>query len=132
MFIDTHCHLSVEDYDDINLVIKENKAANVDKIIISGCSKEWIDESLELSKKFDDVYVTLGYHPSEVGTVTDDLLNELKVKLSSEKVVGLGEIGLDYYYVKIIKKNRGFLEENLMGYREYKQKVKYRLIPFVW
>ena len=36
MFIDTHCHLSYEDYDDINLVIEENRAANVEKIIISG------------------------------------------------------------------------------------------------
>ena len=100
MFIDTHCHLSYEDYDDIDLVIKENRNANVEKIIISGCSKEWISESLKLADLYDDVYVTLGYHPSEVDVVTDEMLNDLKKQLKNKKVVGLGEIGLDYYYGK--------------------------------
>lgn len=100
MFIDTHCHLSYEDYDDIDLVIKENRNANVEKIIISGCSKEWISESLKLADLYDDVYVTLGYHPSEVDVVTDEMINDLKKQLKNKKVVGLGEIGLDYYYGK--------------------------------
>lgn len=100
MFIDTHCHLSYEDYDDINLVIEENRAANVEKIIISGCSKAWIDESLKLADLYNDVYVTLGYHPSEVDVVTDEMLTDLKKQLLNKKVVGLGEIGLDYYYGK--------------------------------
>ena len=100
MFIDTHCHLSREDYDDIDLVIKENREAGVNKIIISGCSKDWIDESLELSKQYEDVFVTLGYHPSEVEMVDNLLLDDLRNKLKSNNVVGLGEIGLDYYYGK--------------------------------
>lgn len=100
MFIDTHCHLSRDDYDDIDLIIKENREAGVNKIIISGCSKDWIDESLELSKQYEDVFVTLGYHPSEVEMVDDLLLDDLRNKLKSNKVVGLGEIGLDYYYGK--------------------------------
>ena len=64
MFIDTHCHLSCEDYDDIDLIIEENKKAGIEKIIISGCTKESILESIELSKKYENVYLTLGYHPS--------------------------------------------------------------------
>ena len=100
MFIDTHCHLSIDDYDDIDLVIKENKSAGVDKIIISGCSKDGILESLALAEKYEDVYVTIGYHPSEVNYVNDELLDELRLQLSYDKVVGLGEIGLDYYYGK--------------------------------
>lgn len=100
MFIDTHCHLSKEDYDDIDLVIKENRENNISKIIISGCSRDSIFESIELSKRYDEVYLTLGYHPSEVDTVTDDDLLELENLLKLDKVVGLGEIGLDYYYGK--------------------------------
>ena len=100
MFIDTHCHLSKEDYDDIDLVIKENRENNISKIIISGCSRDSIFESIELSKRYDEVYLTLGYHPSEVETVTDDDLLELENLLKLDKVVGLGEIGLDYYYGK--------------------------------
>lgn len=100
MFIDTHCHLSKEDYDDIDLVIKENRESNISKIIISGCSKDSIFESIELSRRYEEVYLTLGYHPSEVDVVTDDDLLELENLLKLDKVVGLGEIGLDYYYGK--------------------------------
>ena len=76
MFIDTHCHLSHEDYDDIDLVMQENSEAGVKKIIISGCSKSWIEESLKLSSEYSNIYVTLGYHPSEANDVTDEMLDE--------------------------------------------------------
>ena len=100
MFIDTHCHLSKEDYEDIDKIIEDNKNNYIDKMIISGCSKESIKESLELSKKYEDVYVTIGYHPSEVLIITDDDLKQLKKQLKEAKVVGVGEIGLDYHYGK--------------------------------
>ena len=118
MFIDTHCHLSYEDYDDINLVIEENRAANVEKIIISGCSKAWIDESLKLAELYNDVYVTLGYHPSEVDVVTDEMLTDLKKQLLNKKVVGLGEIGLDYYYGKDNKEQQVELFEKQLKIAE--------------
>lgn len=100
MFIDTHCHLSVEDYEDIDLVIKENIEAGVSKIIVSGCEEKTIVEAIELSKKYDCVYVTIGYHPDQVDNVNDELLDKLKEQLNNPKVVGIGEIGLDYYWVK--------------------------------
>ena len=99
MFIDTHCHLSCEDYDDIDLIIEENKKAGIEKIIISGCTKESILESIELSKKYENVYLTLGYHPSEVSTITNKDLELLETQLiNTNKVVGIGEIGLDYHF----------------------------------
>ena len=100
MFIDTHCHLSIEDYENIDEVINENRKNDIDKIIISGCTKESIIESLELSAKYNDVYVTIGFHPSEVDKTTLDDLKFLESHLSDEKVVGIGEIGLDYHYGK--------------------------------
>lgn len=100
MYIDTHCHLSREDYDDIDLVLKENKENGVSKIVISGCDKKGIEESLELCEKYNGIYVTLGYHPSEANDITPDDLYDLEEYLSHSKVVGLGEIGLDYYYGK--------------------------------
>ena len=98
MYIDTHCHLSKEDYDDIEEVIKENRENHVDKIIISGCTKDTIIESLEIANSYDDVFVTIGYHPSECSITTDEDLELLKDQLRSSKVVGVGEIGLDYHY----------------------------------
>ena len=97
MYIDTHCHLTSEDYDDIDLVIKENIDNNVSKIIVSGCDMESIKEGLILSNKYPSVYLTLGFHPSEVNNYD---LNYLKESLKKPKVVGLGEIGLDYHYGK--------------------------------
>lgn len=101
MFIDTHCHLSKEDYDDIDFVIKENRENSIDKIIVSGCTRDSIVESLDFSEKYDDIYVTIGYHPSEVESIIDSDLDNLENQiLSSDKVVGIGEIGLDYHYGK--------------------------------
>ena len=100
MFIDTHCHISKEDYDDIDLVIKENIDASVDKMIVSGCEDNAIEESIELSKKYDSIYLTIGYHPDQVNVVDDEKLDKLKELLKTPKVVGVGEIGLDYHYGK--------------------------------
>ena len=100
MFIDTHCHLSLEDYDDIDTVLKENREAGISKIIISGCTKESIVESLEYASKYEDVYVTIGFHPSEASITTQDDIMFLEAQLNNPKVVGIGEIGLDYHYGK--------------------------------
>ena len=120
MFIDTHCHLSREDYEDIDLVISENKKAGISKMIISGCSKESIIESIEFAERYDNIFVTLGYHPSEVDYVTDDLLLQLEDYLKHEKVVGLGEIGLDYYYGKDNKEKQISLFEKQLAIAEDK------------
>ena len=100
MYIDTHCHLSSEDYDDIDLIIKENRENSIDKIIISGYSRDTIIETLELIEKYNDVYATIGYHPSEADITTMEDLNLLERQIQCKKVVGIGEIGLDYHYGK--------------------------------
>lgn len=101
MFIDTHCHLSVDDYENIDQVLTENKAVGVSPIIISGCTKRDILESLEYANRYSDVFLTIGYHPSEADSITEEDLSLLEQQLvSTSKIVGLGEIGLDYYYGK--------------------------------
>ena len=97
MLIDTHCHISKDDYDDIDKII-EDDFKEVDKIIISGCSKKDIIESLEIAEKNENIFVTIGYHPDQVEIVSDEDLLFLEEKCSNKKVVGIGEIGLDYHY----------------------------------
>lgn len=118
MYIDTHCHLSHDDYENIDLVIKENGASGISKCIISGCSKESIEESLSLALEYADLYVTIGYHPSEVSYVDDDLLKKLKEQLKNPKVVGVGEIGLDYHYGKEDRLKQIDLFEKQLGIAE--------------
>lgn len=100
MFIDTHCHLSKKDYEDISKVIEDNRNANVLRIVISGCTKEDIDETIEIINNYSDVYATIGYHPEEADNIERQDLIKLEELLSLEKVIGVGEIGLDYHYSK--------------------------------
>ncbi len=118
MYIDTHCHLSREDFDDIDKVIEENKNASVDKIVVSGCSRESIDEVMNLKDKYDMVYVTIGYHPEYADTVTKYDLDYLKSLLSEKKIVGIGEIGLDYHYTKENKDKQIWLFEEQLKIAE--------------
>ena len=73
---------------------------SISKMIISACTFETLDEALSISKKNDCVYVTLGFHPSEALVIDDAKLKLLAEKLQDDKVVGVGEIGLDYHYGK--------------------------------
>ena len=100
MFIDTHCHLSSSDYDDIDLVISENRKAGMEKIIVSACDKKDFEEAFLLSKKYKDIFLTIGYHPEYVDDIVSADIVELGALLKKEKVVGVGEIGLDYHYTK--------------------------------
>ena len=118
MFIDTHCHLSREDYDDIDKVIKEDKEAGVDKIVVSGCSRESIDEVMSFKDKYDMVYVTIGYHPEYADNVRENDLDFLENLLSEKKIVGIGEIGLDYHYTKDNKDKQIWLFEEQLKIAE--------------
>lgn len=100
MFIDTHAHLSYKDYDNIDFIIKKAFDNNVRYIIICCCSMNDIDEGLNLVKKYSNLYLTIGLHPSEILNYTREDLEYIKsVAISNKKVVAIGEIGLDYHYL---------------------------------
>lgn len=101
MYIDTHTHLSY------NYGIKPEEYvlnainSNVNKIIVSCCDKESILEGLELLKKFDNIYLTIGFHPDETGKIIDsDIIWLEKIIKNDKRIIGIGEIGLDYHFVK--------------------------------
>ena len=117
MYIDTHCHLSIDDYDDIDKIVSDNKKSGISKIVISGCTKDSIQESLELSKKYKDIYVTIGFHPSESNHTNINDINALLSQIKEDKVVGIGEIGLDYHYGKedINKQKKLFRDQMIIA-----------------
>lgn len=124
MLIDTHCHLSSEYYDNINQIVEENKKASVSFMVVSGCDKSGIKEVLELKKKYDCVFATIGYHPDCADKITYNDLNVLKEQLKNDKIVGVGEIGLDYYYTKENRDKQLWLfEEQLKIAQELKLPV---------
>jgi len=96
MLIDTHCHLCSDDYENVEEVIK-----NMDGIMIaSGCSDKTNKEVLELIEKYPNVYGAIGIHPEEVNTITNESFKFIEENIDNPKVVAIGEIGLDYYWVK--------------------------------
>lgn len=97
MLIDTHCHLSKKDYDNLDEVIMQMK----DNIIItSGTNLETNKEVLELCKKYTNVYGTIGIHPEEINKIMEDDFKFIEEHINDTKIVGIGEIGLDYYWTK--------------------------------
>ena len=123
MFIDTHCHLSYDDYDDISLVIKDNVEAGIDKMIISGCTRSSIEESIKITEEYKNIYLTIGYHPSEARFTNTDDLKYLEEQIkSNKKIVGIGEIGLDYRYGK-----EDIVEQKELFEKQLKLAEKYNL-----
>lgn len=99
MLVDTHLHLSNEDYD-IEEVLNNAKLANVKYFITGGTNKKNNLSDILLSKKYKEIYITLGYHPDEANNIKEEdlILLEEQIKENRSKVVGIGEIGLDYHY----------------------------------
>ena len=117
MFIDTHCHLTKED--NIDELINRCTKNEVDALIISGCDKEGIIEGLEIIKKYPNIYMTIGFHPSEVSTTTDEDIAWLeKLIKENKKIVGIGEIGLDYYWERDNKEAQKELFEKQLNLAE--------------
>lgn len=101
MLIDTHTHLYDSQYQDIqDDVIKEAYSDDVRKMIVVGVDKQTSLKSIELSNKYDFLYAAIGLHPSEVLKETDDDLKWMEQLVNNDKVIAIGEIGLDYYWDK--------------------------------
>lgn len=98
MFIDVHCHLDSNYYNDIDKVINNAKKNNVNKLIYNGCNKKSNKEVIKLINKYDSVYGAVGYHSTELDDVNEKDYELLESLLSNKKIVAIGEIGLDYHY----------------------------------
>lgn len=98
MYIDTHCHVFSEYYDDIEKVISECKDNNVNMIIVNGCDIVSNKEVLELVNKYDIIYGAIGFHPTELDDFNDEYFSFLEENINNSKIVAVGEIGLDYHY----------------------------------
>lgn len=101
MIIDTHCHLGKDDYENVDKII-ENMTGNI--MIASGVDLETNKEVLELVSKYPNVYGTLGFHP-EYASVSEinEWIKFMEDNLNNPKIVGIGEVGLDYHYEEFDK-----------------------------
>ena len=111
--VDTHCHMNLTD--DIDSMIMDGEKNNVKKFIISGCDAKSIRDGLEIIYRYPSIFMTVGFHPDEVDDLTDKDINDLEVLIkTNKKIVGVGEIGLDYYHNDMNKETqKEFFEKQL-------------------
>ncbi len=96
MYTDTHCHIRSDIYKNIDEIIELSINAGVTKMINNGTNLESNKEVLELSEKYKALYPALGIQPEELD---DDINKSLDfIENNIDKIIAIGEIGLDYYY----------------------------------
>ncbi|OGD78508.1 hypothetical protein A2368_02570 [Candidatus Collierbacteria bacterium RIFOXYB1_FULL_49_13] len=101
MIVDTHCHLTDGKFGtEVTEVVERAKTNGVEKIIVPASRPRDWERIVELTQKHVGVYGMLGVHPEEVDKISDlrFLISELRGKLRQEKIVGIGEIGMDGYW----------------------------------
>ena len=98
--IDTHTHINCIEEISIEDVIKNALDSGVEKLIVPAAYPTDIEVVNELAQKYENVYGLLGVHPSEIKDWNDNLIDKIKEYSKSPKIVGIGEIGLDYYWDK--------------------------------
>ena len=97
--IDTHCHLVYEPLaGDIENVLARSVEAGVNKWITVGTDIEHDEKAVSQAHKFENMYAAVGVHPHYSEDVTGNTIEELKQLAKDEKVVAIGETGLDFHY----------------------------------
>lgn len=99
MLIDSHCHLDYPDFaDDRDAVIERARAASIGLMLTISCKISEADKIIALAQSYDDVLCSIGIHPHEAGSEPETSAARLVELSAHEKVVGIGETGLDYFY----------------------------------
>lgn len=117
---DSHAHLDDEKFDiDRDEIINEIKKSGIKRLVSAGYSLEGSKNAVDLSNKYDFIYATCGISPNDIPQNEEELWKNIqKIKdlaINNKKVVAIGEIGLDYYWEKDIKRRelqkKAFVEQ---------------------
>ncbi len=100
MLVDTHCHIYKEYYDNIDSIMEKIRNNNINKVINNACDYKSSLEVIDLSEKYKEMYFTLGLHPESDFNELNSVIKLIRENINNKKLVGIGEIGLDYYYDK--------------------------------
>ena len=97
--IDTHSHINFADYkENFDSFIENLKNNEIDNVIIPSVEPSTFDEIISLCEQYNIIYGAIGVHPSEAKTYTDETEKEIYKLCKNEKIIAIGEIGLDYYW----------------------------------
>ncbi len=98
MFVDTHCHLNLNLFqEDLEAVLERARSANVCRIMIPAIDLESSHLAIKLCERYNQLFAAVGVHPNDAANWNDSCLDELRQLAKHPRVVAIGEIGLDYY-----------------------------------
>ena len=98
---DTHCHLDYNKFDpDRAEVIQRANDSGVIRMLVPGLHHRSSRDAVRLAESNPSVYAAVGFHPTDLGEFSEGTFQEVKELASHPKVVAIGEIGIDYYWVK--------------------------------
>jgi len=107
MFVDSHCHLTYEPLvDNISTIVNNCKESDVHKLLTIGTNIESSVKCIEISKQYENIYSSIGIHPVEAHNEINKKDQIQKLYRSSNKNIGYGETGLDFYYSVSEKKSQ--------------------------
>lgn len=96
---DTHAHYYKEDFGgELEQLLADLPSKNVEKVLAIGCDLPSSEEEITLAAKYGYIYAAAGIHPEHAADVPEDWEQQLEALLKKDKVIALGEIGLDYHY----------------------------------
>ena len=102
MIFETHAHFDDECYDEDREELIEAMLGSegiIDTIVNVGASLKGCKDSVRLASKYEKIYAAIGLHPEEILGLSDEIFDWIKnTAMSNEKIVAIGEIGLDYHY----------------------------------
>lgn len=114
-FIDTHCHLDGEEFnEDRDLVVQRAKEAGVQQVFLPAINLKSLQTVLDTCRQYPNYcYPMIGLHPEEVGADWQEVLSSMRqLLLSDTPYIAIGEVGLDYYW------SREFEQEQLEAFEE--------------
>ena len=122
--IDTHCHLNDETLlKDLDNVISRALKVGVEKMVVIGWDEASSKLAIKLAEEYNFIYACVGFHPENLDGLTEEKMYEILALSSHPKVVGIGEIGLDYHWTKDPEK-REIQKQFFIKQIEYANKVK--------
>ena len=99
LIFDSHAHYDSSQFDeDRHELLSSMQENGVGTIVNSGADWDSVTEVVELAKQYSFIYAAVGLHPDEVGDLNEERFAYMKSQCQKEKVVAVGEIGLDYYW----------------------------------
>jgi len=120
---DTHCHLDYNKFDpDRAEVIQRAQAEGLVRLLVPGLHHKSSAEAVKLAEANQGIYAAVGFHPTDLDEFSEANFQKVKTLADHPKVVAVGEIGLDYYWVKESQK-RAFQRDTLKRHLHFAQEV---------